>query len=162
MPQLTAIRARELLDYDRDTGVCVWKVRRSGVTVGIAGSLRPDGYVQIQIDGKRYGIHRVIYLMETGEWPHNQIDHRDLDRSNNRWDNIRPATGSQNRANRPTQKNNKSGFKGVDLVKGRYWRATIMVDGKHHHLGLFGTAEDAHAAYVAAAAKWYGEFHRAA
>jgi HNH endonuclease/AP2 domain len=164
MSQLTADRANEVLDYDRETGICTWKVSLSRRTkVGaVAGSLYKNGYLVVSIDGVRRGLHRVIFLMETGAWPPCEIDHCDLNRSNNRWNNLRPATKSQNRGNCPQHKDNKSGFKGVYLDKGRYWCATITVRAKKCYLGTFDTAEEAHAAYLAAAAKGFAEFHRAA
>jgi HNH endonuclease/AP2 domain len=168
MSQLTAARVNEVLNYDRETGVCTWRVAtgRRAKTGAIAGSLRPDGYIEIGIDAKRYLIHRVIYLRETGEWPPAEIDHVDLDRSNNRWTNLRPADSFQNKANKPRHKNNKCGFKGVwwhNFKSGRgSWYAMIRIDGKGYYLGSFATAEEAHAAYLAAAVKEFGDFHRAA
>ena len=88
------------------------------------------------------------------------IDHRDGDRANNRWDNLRCATRSENNANRALQRNNCSGFKGVSLKSGK-WRARIRKHGRLFALGVFQTPQAAHAAYVAAARRLFAEFARA-
>jgi hypothetical protein len=78
-------------------------------------------------------------------------------------ENLRPATKSQNAANRGKTCNNTSGFKGV-WWRRRYrkWQATIGVNGKRFYLGMFDTPEAAHAAYAAAAQRLHGEFARVA
>jgi hypothetical protein len=88
------------------------------------------------------------------------IDHRDGNRANNRWSNLRLATQSENSANRHRHINNTSGFKGVSLCKWGKWRACIEKNGRKIHLGMYDTPQAAHAAYVAAARKLFGEFAR--
>jgi hypothetical protein len=100
----------------------------------------------------------------TGEWPPErlEVDHKDCDPSNNRWDNLRLATASQNQANKKVSRANTSGFKGVSWHKDdKRWRAQIRMGGKKVHLGSFDTPESAHRAYSEAAMKHYGEFARA-
>ena len=97
----------------------------------------------------------------TGEWCSAVIDHRDGDPSNNRWDNLRRATVSQNNANRRLHRNNKCGFKGVVQNPWGRFIASIYKNGRRIHLGMFATPEAAHAAYVAAARELFGEFARA-
>jgi hypothetical protein len=105
--------------------------------------------------------HRLAYLYMTGRCPADQIDHKDGNRSNNCWDNLREATGSQNQCNRPARRTNKLGLKGVH--KRRYgYRAELKGDGRRIDLGSFPTAEAAHEAYVAAAKQFHGEFARVA
>jgi hypothetical protein len=95
----------------------------------------------------------------TGKWCSLVIDHRDGDPSNNRWANLRRATRSQNSANRRIPRNNPCGFKGVSRHRGK-WDATICKKGRRHFLGSFLTPQAAHAAYVKAARKLFGEFAR--
>jgi hypothetical protein len=164
MSELTAERLRELLHYNPETGEFTWLAapraqRQAGDRAGFAN----NGYRLIGIAGHRYYEHRLAWLYMAGEWPPENIDHRDLDRANNRWTNLRLATYSQNAQNRPIGKANTSGYKGVYWHKiDEKWRAVIRVGGRRKHLGLFNDKEAAHAAYVAAAEKHYGEFARAA
>ena len=96
-----------------------------------------------------------------GEWGRPTIDHRDGDGTNNRWNNLRRASQSQNNANRRRPRSNTSGFKGVSRCRrtGK-WIAVIGKRGRMIYLGKFSTPQAAHAAYVAAARKLYGEFAR--
>lgn len=160
---LTAERLREVLDYDPETGAFTWKVMLAyRAKVGaVAGWSGDDGRITITINNTYYKAHRLAWLYMTGRWPEQDIDHRDLDASNNRWNNLREATPAQNLWNTGAHRNNKTGYKGVFLVvsSGRY-RAAIRVAGKTLHLGCFMSAEMAHAAYAAAAREHRGEFAR--
>ena len=157
-PRLTRARLRELLHYDRDTGEFRWLER-------FGDELRPGdvaGYVQINVDHHTYQAHQLAWFYMTGQWGRPTIDHRDGDVSNNRWNNLRRATASQNNANRCRPRQNTSGYKGVYLCrKSGKWRAGIGRNGKTIHLGRFATPQAAHAAYLAAARKLFGEFARA-
>jgi hypothetical protein len=95
----------------------------------------------------------------TGEWPENEIDHRNREKDDNRWSNLRPANRSQNCANEKMNCRNLSGLKGVSVERGRY-RAKIVINGKIHRLGSHRTPEDAHAAYAVKAVELFGEFAR--
>jgi hypothetical protein len=163
--RLTPETLRKLVHYDPTTGIFRWLVdgrnqyQRKGRPVGC---LTPDGRIFVRIEGSRYVASRLAFLYMTGRWPSAQIDHRNSDATDNRWKNIREASHSQNNANRRLEKKNRSGFKGVSwcAFTGR-WRAQIGFNGRHIRLGRFDTREDAHAAYVAAAKKYFGEFARA-
>jgi hypothetical protein len=99
--------------------------------------------------------------MVTGEWPQADIDHRDLDPSNNRWKNLRPASRSQNRCNTQVRKDNALGVKGVwfDRTKGRYIAQT-WANGKQLWRSRHKTEEEAARAYRDAAIREHGEFAR--
>lgn len=174
---LTADYVRQILHYDPETGVFIWRERdrehfatlnayRSWNTQhsgSIAGSVRSDGYCIISTNGRRYLAHRLAWLYMTGSWPNNQIDHRDLDPSNNRFTNLRDATGSENLRNRGPQSNNTSGVKGVCWDKQREkWHAKISVNGKDRFIGYFDQdkLEDAATAYEKAARERHGDFAR--
>lgn len=148
---VTVERLREVLYYDPDLGWFMWLTDRRRTRAGAcAGGLHSDGYIGIKIDGLEYPAHRLAWLYMTGEWPLNLIDHRDTNRSNNTWTNIRPATRSINEQNqRRAHRDSTSGLLGAHR-NGKRWRAAITVDGISRHIGRFETAELAHAAYVEA------------
>jgi hypothetical protein len=163
MPEesMTFELVRQLFDYDPMTGCLTWKVGRSSNAMAgdKAGGLCSDGYIQVEICGQSYRVHRIIWLWMTGSWPEDEIDHKDLNRANNIWDNLRSATDIQNKYNRSKQKNNTSGFKGVWRHKDK-WRACIGHAGKTIHLGCFDKPEDAAKAYAEAADRIAGSFAR--
>lgn len=161
--KLTRGRLQRLLRYNPRTGIFTWRVdgRNQYVRRGkIAGCLDPDGRIKIRIEGTLYLASRLAVLYMTGRWPPNHADHRNLDQANNRWSNLRLATGFQNNGNIRMKKKNRVGFKGVVLHQGRY-KAQIGLNGGTKYLGMFDTAAAANAAYAAAAKKYFGEFARA-
>jgi HNH endonuclease/AP2 domain len=164
-PRVTREQLQEVLKYHPKTGEFRW-LKRVGyrIRVGdIAGCVNKlTGYRVINIYRRTYLAHQLAWLYMTGCWPRPSVDHRDLDRANNRWSNLRRATRSQNVANRRPARNNTSGFKGVYRCRasGR-WVARIRKDGRKYYLGRFPTPQGAHAAYMAAARELYGEFARA-
>lgn len=163
---LSLNRLREALDYDPATGIFRWRVCVSRKTQigGVAGSVYPNGYLRVKLDGRDYLAHRLAWFHVTGKWPTGQIDHRDLDRTNNRFDNLREATGSQNQANRKMLEKAASGYKGVCRYNHRKlkrpYHAKFQHKGKVHSVGYFATAEEAHAAYAEAVKVFNGEFAR--
>jgi Demerecviridae HNH endonuclease len=160
---LTAERLRDLLDYDPLTGVFSWRVTRSWLAVRgtPAGSKRRDGRTVIHTCGGSHLASRLAWLWMTGDWPAGFVDHKDTDPTNDRWDNLRMATNTQNNANTKTPRHNTTGLKGVSRSRSRY-RASITVKDKSVHLGVFNTPIEAHAAYCRAAEALHGEFARAA
>ncbi len=165
--ELTQERLKELLSYDPLTGVFLWRVKLSNKNPGDVAGCKKRVYIVISIDDVIYRAHHLAWLYMTGEWPNPFVDHRDLNKHNNVWTNLREATKSQNMANVGIIKSNKSGLKGVSRYRagesyGKPWQACIGKDGKSRHLGHFATKEEAHAAYVAAAENLFGEFARAA
>jgi HNH endonuclease len=158
--RVTRARLRALLDYNSQTGEFRWRKRvRPSIKPGdIAGTL-VQGYRRITIDGRSYPAHHLAWLYKKGNWRFQVMDHRDLDRSNNRWINLRRATRSQNNANTRVSRSNACGLKGASPDRGR-WRATIRKHGRKRHLGKFATPQAAHAAYAKAARRLFGEFAR--
>lgn len=160
---LTAQELRRTLDYNPENGVFTWLTKNTRHNIGDrAGAPTHQGYIRIGFNSRRYLGHHLAWLYMTGMWAKEDVDHKDLDRANNRWGNLRQASRSQNLANSPKRLKNTSGFKGVSWAKReRKWMAYIKVNYKHIWLGGFATPEDAHAAYVAAAQERFGEFARA-
>lgn len=163
-PKLTHERLVEVLHYDPETGIFTWKKKLGKGYVGtVAGSPDQVGYVRIMIDGERFLAHRLAWFYVHERWPEHQIDHVNIDNSDNRMCNLREATKSQNQANKPLNTRvSSTGLKGVSYhQKQKRYFARIRVNRKLIHLGCFKSAEDAHAAYAKAANDIYGEFARA-
>lgn len=158
MGDLSAIRLRELLDYDRETGAFKWRSltsSKSRVKVGDVAGCIASGYWLIQVDGVLYRAHRLAWLYVHGVWPTNDLDHRDTVKHHNWIENLREATDAQNmQNNRVARRNNKCGLLGVswnkrDLV----WQSNIKVNYKSMNLGSFDDPMDAHLAYLSAKAE---------
>lgn len=164
----------ELFEY-RPDGSLIWKIRPKShfSTVGafkswnskwagkVAGRLNSvSNYWQVGIDNKRYALHRIIYVHHFDRSP-SIIDHIDGDTTNNRIENLREATCSQNQANTLKRKNNTSGYKGVSWNKSAgKWVAQIQVNNFKIGLGYFYNIEDAKEAYVKASEGYFKEFSR--
>lgn len=104
-------------------------------------------------------LHRQLVGLAFGDV--RQVDHINGDRLDNRKANLRICTHAENGRNRGAPRNNTSGFKGVHFHKQcRKWQAQIKIDGQKKHLGLFDSAEEAHAAYCLAADLLHGTFAR--
>lgn len=151
---------QSVLDYNEHTGVFTWKAPRRGVMVGArAGTIGKDEYRIIHLDGKNYPAARLAFLYMKGYFPPNDVDHKNRRRWDDRWNNLREATRSQNMMNGTLRIDNKSGHRGVNWHKGAAkWRAFIRVNNITLHLGLYKNIDDAIAARIAAEAKHHGEF----
>lgn len=153
---LTAARLHELLHYEPETGAFTGIAARGTRKAGHkAGSQHSDGYIYIQVAMKKYKAHRLAWLYMTGEWPVDHIDHINCIRFDNRWANLRDVTNAVNQQNRLNANisNMSTGLLGVSLTKvsrSNPFQSQIKINGKQRHLGLFKTAELAHAAYVQA------------
>lgn len=164
-----AERIRQLLAYEPSTGVLTWRVRTPSNRANNAfntqfagkpaGIINSRGYVVVKLLGRIVRAHRLIWVLMTGEWPENGVDHRRGDPANNKWTNLRPATQLQNGGNRALNVNNTTGASGVYRVRsnGR-WSARIFVAGKDIALGRFVQFEDAVAARKAAEIHYRGEY----
>lgn len=112
-----------------DNGKLIWKdsKRKRSAT---AGYINSRGYVVINIESVRYKAHRLIYIMHFGFAPE-VIDHINGNRSDNRIENLRPATLSKNQFNSKIRTNNKTGCKNVryDKSKKKYI-VTFQINNK--------------------------------
>jgi hypothetical protein len=120
-----------LVEY-RD-GELYWKIKpaKNRNLGDKAGSIKKNGYCMVQINKKLDYVHRFIYLMFYGYMP-KIIDHIDRNPSNNKIENLREATQTQNLCNKIIQSNNKSGIKGVCWSeKRKQWLATCQINGKY-------------------------------
>ena len=161
--QLDVSRLRELFTYNPTTG----EMRRlTGRNAGKAcGTKFSTGHLQVGVDGKMTGVHRIAWALQYGEYPTLEIDHRNGDGADNRLCNLRLATSAQNNQNRRLSSRNKTGIKNVFRVKwnkGKAWRVAIGHDqGEYYitHFQCFGQAIR-HAAQMRA--KFHDQFARVA
>lgn len=146
--------------YDGETGL-FWRrhaVKSDYPTSEPAGE-RHGCYVRLTVwlgNGERLRplAHRVAWLFATGSWPNSIIDHINGNGRDNRFNNLRVVTHSQNSQNKyRARADNNSGLLGVRCTRhpGR-WMARINIGGKLKYLGTFGSPEEAHAVYMAAKA----------
>ena len=148
--------------FEYRDGELYWAVNRSGVKKGrIASRTNPtSGYRDTRLFGKIYQTHRLIYLMHHGVLPE-FVDHIDNNCLNNRIENLRPTTKSQNAFNRRMRSNNTSGVKGVSWNKrNRKWMVRVCVEGKEHYFGLHDDLQVATDIANKARLELHGEFAR--
>ena len=145
MSNIDCNQLKEILEYQPETGLFFWKKGIQGIIKGSkAGHLSKDGYVDIRIKKRLYPAHRLAWLMMTGNWPDNFIDHINRIKSDNRFVNLREATKAENAQNTDLPSNNTSGYKGVVWHKpNKNWCAQIFINKKHIHLGSFENLQDA-------------------
>jgi hypothetical protein len=167
---ITALRLRELLDYDPLTGIFLWR-RQSGVFNSAAGprnrwaskragAMTVQGYYIISVDNERLRAARLAFLYMTGEWPKEHIDHINGDTADDRWCNLRQCSIAENMANTKLLRlNNTSGARGVSWNKRlEKWHARVNFQGCLHHCGYFDSFEEAVQARDAKAKQIHGAF----
>ena len=147
----------ELFDYK--DGDLYWKekIRTSIDLSKPAGCIEKNGYRRIQIEGKIYRAHRLVWKYHYGKDPKEFIDHIDGNKTNNNIENLREATNQQNLFNTGPSKNNKLGIKGVSK-NGNKYIARIEINGKSKYLGMFNTIEEARLVREEAEEKYFKGF----
>lgn len=163
--QIQPSTLRDLLSYDAENGLLTWLHRpfsKGSWNAQYSGkpALTADcgqGYRVGAVLGRKVYAHRVAWALHYGVHP-TLIDHINGIRSDNRIENLRDVTATENARNACRKSNNTSGVNGVSWNKqvGR-WTAMITVDRKSKYLGLFDLLDDAIAARLAEQAKH--EFH---
>ncbi len=136
-----------------------WNKRFSGKEAGGLVPIKPEKpRWTVRFDGMHVYRYCIVWALRHGEWP-SQIDHKNRCCIDDRIENLRLATVTQNLANMAVHSDNASGYKGVTLhgQHGGYY-ARIQVNGQRVYLGYFKDAAQAHIAYMEAARKYFGEF----
>ena len=153
--------AKQLFDYDPATGILRWRIDRNKVTASrgsVAGGPDKDGYWRVRVLKREYRAHRVAWLLVYGEWPSKNLDHINGEKMDNRIENLRLATASENMANTGPTKRNTSGYRGVCETRFGTFQASICCNRRHHHIGTFRTAEEAARAYDVKARELFGPY----
>jgi HNH endonuclease len=163
MKRITQKYLQSILHYNPETGKWIWVRSKGSQKAGNPAGCLDQGYYTIRIKRHNYISSRVAFLYMKGRWPKEVMDHKNGVTTDDRWENLREATRGQNQQNHKRNSRNKSGYKGVQwMPRCKNFRARIRVRGELIQIGTFPTPELAHAAYVAAAKKHFGEFARAA
>lgn len=157
-------RLCELFVYNPETGLVYRKPphRNAGKP---AGTKFTTGHLNVGVDGRMTGVHRIAWALHHGEYPTLEIDHINGDGADNRLCNLRLATSAENNQNRRLSSRNKTGIKGVFPVKwgkSTKWRVSVGHScGEYYitHFQCFGKAVK-HAHEMRA--KLHQEFARAA
>lgn len=120
--------------YCPDTGLITRLVRQGNYPVGsVVGGLRANGYLYTKVSGKQVLVHRLAWLLHTGDQPPAQIDHINMDKSDNRWANLREATPSTNQMNISVHARSTTRVKGIFPVRGgKLYRAEVCLNGVRH------------------------------
>jgi len=158
MANLTQAQANELFEYN--DGSLLWKNRANNLKhcSKNAGHLDNDGYLRTRVNGKLYLNHRIIFLMKNGYFP-KIVDHIDGNKLNNKIENLRKATKSQNSLNKKTRVDSRSGIKNVYWYKPtEKWKVAISINQKRKHIGYFENLELAELVALEASNKFHGAF----
>ena len=155
----------QLLFCDPIKGILVWRPRPVHMFANATQASRWNGrnalkeafltrntcgHLQGSILGRKYLAHRVIWAFHTGLWPELTIDHINGVRDDNRIENLRLVSLTENCRNRRLQANNTSGLNGIRFRDNK-WQARITVGQKNIHLGVFSSRDEAITARKAAA-----------
>jgi hypothetical protein len=139
--------------FKYNDGILINKITNKKV-----GDNNGKGYLQVTVKGKRYYVHRVIFFLFHGRWPKDQIDHINKDKTDNRIENLRECSRSENHRNR-------ADIKGRDLPRNVYidkstgrYRVQITINNKKISLGCYPNIELAQLVASEAREKYYGEF----
>ena len=161
--------ARELFDYDSATGKLFWRVRpreHFRTTRGQrlantkfagkeAGTENDFGHLAVEVEGNNWLVHRIVWMLHYGKLP-GTVDHIDRNPKNNRIENLRECSQSENSVN--SRRRASGAFSGVLESRPGVWRARLGVRRKRIHLGYFRTREDAELAYQKGLRDTFGEF----
>lgn len=125
----------------------------------VAGCAGDKGYTLVTLKGVQYMAHIIVFFLHEGKWPTEMIDHINGNRGDNRPENLREATASENSCNSKTSSRNSSGVKGVswNTRKGK-WKVRVTKAGKCHFGGWFDCLEDATAKANSMRESLHGDF----
>lgn len=143
------VQIREAVEYDPITGVFKRLYSAGNTKKGsVVGNLDRRGYMKAMVCKRYHKLHRLAWFHVHGVWPV-EIDHKNQDKADNRLENLRECSTSENCTNQTGPRiNNRAGMQGVHQTRVGKFRASF----RGRHLGMFPTAELAHSAYLVAKA----------
>ena len=148
--KITTEYLQKIMTYDPESGLVVRIMKQSWAgnwhpSHSVPKSITAYGYLQMNVGGRPYAAHRLIWCWVTGEFPEHDIDHIDGDRLNNRWANLRAVTRETNLRNTGIKSTNTSGVTGVSFARDRNaWHAYVGTGkGCRQSLGHFSTMIEA-------------------
>lgn len=148
---------QQLFNYQN--GSLYWKINKGTAKAGDKAHSNGNGYLALKVNNIPYLEHRLIWLWHNGELSAH-IDHINGIRNDNRIENLRIATHSENMRNAKIRKDSKSGIKGVHWCKTKQkWKATLTFNGKQHYLGRFDDLDLAKKAVDEARKIHHGKFY---
>ena len=135
MKHITQARLKELFHYNPTTGAFTRNITRNRYQAGtIAGSKDKKGYINIMADNVLYKAHRLAFVYMEGQFPIEYVDHKNRNKSDNSWNNLRHADQTLNARNQPIRIDNISGCRGV-CKSNVGWAAYIGIGGVRTYLG---------------------------
>lgn len=149
---------KQKLVYEPDTGIFRWvnpPIKGPAKSGDRAGSVRPDGYRRITINQKHYLSHRLAFLWMTGKLPDLIVDHINGVPGDDRWENLREVTQSENLQNTRLNNVGPSGYRGVSKHHTGKWYARININKVSKFLGIFNTPEEANEARLLAEKQYW-------
>jgi len=155
---LTQEMLHEAFEYK--DGNIYWKLKtfRTRVQGKIAGQRRPDGYMAVGLNGKIYKVHRIIFMMHHGHFPQT-IDHINGIKDDNRIENLRAATFSENCLNRGLRPDSQAQIKGVRWsALNKAWMVRVTVNKVRKFFGYYKDKELAELVAVEARDKYHKQF----
>lgn len=157
---------RSILRLDATCGKLYWiapskyHAEKTGLEAGTPTPSRGGKvYVNVTINGRKYKRSRLVFLMTRGHWPHPCVDHINGDSTDDRPENLRQATVTENAWNHKRRSRRINLPMGVRIFhsSGRF-QARISHEKKQIHLGCYDTAEEAHSVYLTKRKELFREF----
>jgi len=145
--------------FDYKDGILYWKINKGRAKKGSEAGCLSKGRKLIKLNQKIYGVHRIIFCYHNGFLPNSDIDHIDCNPLNNKIENLRIASDSENRFNTKKYKINTSGYKNINWDKSRNkWEVKINVNNKKIFLGRYDDIELADLVAIMAREKYHKQF----
>lgn len=146
MAEMTAELARQIWDYRPETGTLTWAIPPCAhVSAGDVAGSSNHGYLDVKYKGVHYLVHRLVWLITTGEWPVNEIDHINGIRDDNRISNLREATSRENKLNLKCHRKGKLAYTTYVGARGKWMARTPRIEGRQKNIGYYNTMEEANA-----------------